>query len=146
MEPGVTSESPVIEITKGRILKYAELSKDFNPVHVDEAFAKSTPYGDIIAHGMLSLNVIWAALSELFGTMDYRRVKMNVRFSRPAKKGSKLRGTCMLTDVAEQENGDFSPLRICKVKVACRDETGADIISGEAIVTDTIDVSRTVRE
>ena len=40
------------------ILAYAELTGDFNPIHVDPEFAAKTPMGGVIAHGTLSLNLI----------------------------------------------------------------------------------------
>jgi acyl dehydratase len=36
---------------------FAKLSGDFNPVHVDEAFASRTPFRGRIAHGMLVLSI-----------------------------------------------------------------------------------------
>ena len=43
-------------ITQQNINLYAEASQDFNPIHIDEEFAKKTPLGGTIAHGMLILS------------------------------------------------------------------------------------------
>lgn len=43
-----------ITVTEERIQRFAEASDDFNPVHMDEAFARRTPYRGRIAHGLLS--------------------------------------------------------------------------------------------
>jgi len=40
-------------ITQENINLYAEASGDFNPIHVDENYARQTPLGVTIAHGML---------------------------------------------------------------------------------------------
>lgn len=48
-------------ITETDIVNFAGLSGDFNPIHVDHAFAATTPFRRIIAHGMLS----WAVSSGL---------------------------------------------------------------------------------
>ncbi|HUH24207.1 MAG TPA: MaoC/PaaZ C-terminal domain-containing protein, partial [Brevundimonas sp.] len=50
---GMAAEK-VIHVTEERIQKFAEASDDFNPVHLDEAFASKTAYRGRIAHGLLS--------------------------------------------------------------------------------------------
>ena len=46
------------------VRRFAELTGDDNPLHVDPAFAESTPYKDIVVHGMLGASL----LSTLIGT------------------------------------------------------------------------------
>jgi 3-hydroxybutyryl-CoA dehydratase len=41
-------------VTDELIRQFAEISGDFNPIHLDEEFAKKTRFGRRIAHGMLS--------------------------------------------------------------------------------------------
>ena len=48
-------------VTQEQLARYAEASGDYNPLHLDPAFAAGTPYGRPIAHGMLVL----AFVSEL---------------------------------------------------------------------------------
>ncbi len=50
---GMVAEKRVI-VTEQRIQQFAEASDDFNPVHMDEAFASRTAYRGRIAHGLLS--------------------------------------------------------------------------------------------
>ena len=49
---GMTAEKTV-EMTEQRIQLFADASDDFNPVHMDEAFASKTAYRGRIAHGLL---------------------------------------------------------------------------------------------
>ncbi len=74
-----------LHVTKERILSYAKMSNDFNPIHVDEAFAETTQFGSIIAHGMLSLNLLWDLIIETFGEESLNALKMNIRFQKPVK-------------------------------------------------------------
>ena len=53
-------------ITKNDVLKFAEVTKDFNPAHFDEAYTKQTIFKKPIVHGML----IGALFSKIFG-LDY---------------------------------------------------------------------------
>jgi acyl dehydratase len=41
-------------VTEADVVTFAGLSGDFNPLHTDEEFGKTTPFGARIAHGMLS--------------------------------------------------------------------------------------------
>ncbi|MBU1384102.1 MAG: MaoC family dehydratase [Alphaproteobacteria bacterium] len=50
---GMTAEK-IIHVTEQRIQLFAEASDDFNPVHLDEAYAAKTAYRGRIAHGLLS--------------------------------------------------------------------------------------------
>ncbi|WP_159701727.1 MaoC/PaaZ C-terminal domain-containing protein [Arthrobacter sp. 18067] len=49
--------TPGRTITEADIIGFAGISGDFNPLHVDEHFARSTPFGGRIAHGLLVLSI-----------------------------------------------------------------------------------------
>ncbi|MFC7617967.1 MaoC/PaaZ C-terminal domain-containing protein [Actinokineospora soli] len=53
----VGDELPVIEVrlTRADLVRYAGASLDFNPIHVNERFAKAVGLPDVIAHGMLTM-------------------------------------------------------------------------------------------
>ena len=44
-------------ITEDLIGQFGEVSGDLNPLHFDESFAKASPFGKKIAHGLLGLSV-----------------------------------------------------------------------------------------
>ncbi len=50
---GMAAEK-IIHVSEERIQQFADASDDFNPVHMDEAFASKTAYRGRIAHGLLS--------------------------------------------------------------------------------------------
>ena len=47
------------------IVKFAGISGDYNPIHVDEEFARTTLYGERIAHGLLGLAVVSGLAAKL---------------------------------------------------------------------------------
>jgi acyl dehydratase len=47
--------SPELTVTEAMINSYAALTGDYTPVHVDEEYAKTTPFGTRVAHGLLGL-------------------------------------------------------------------------------------------
>jgi acyl dehydratase len=57
VEVGQEWESLGRTITETDIVNFAGLSGDFNPIHIDHEFAKTTPFRRPIAHGLLILSV-----------------------------------------------------------------------------------------
>lgn len=111
---------PAVSRSIGReeILAYAEITGDFNPVHVDEVFAAATPFGRPIAHGMLSLNLLWQSLRRGLGTMP---LTLDIRFVRPV-----LSGTRVTAGGTVREDGPGYDVWV-------RDEGGEPVIIGTAI-------------
>ena len=66
---------------------YADASGDHNPIHIDEAFAKTTPMGGTIAHGMLVLSFISEMMTAAFGERWLASGSLDVRFRAPARPG-----------------------------------------------------------
>lgn len=60
--PGVTigEESEVLSrrITVADVLGFADMTGDHEPIHVDEAFARTTPYGNRLVHGVLLVGMM----------------------------------------------------------------------------------------
>ena len=76
-----------LAITPEAIMTYAEITGDFNPLHVDPEFARNTPMGGIIAHGTLSLNLVWQALADAVDSATLARMALEVRFMKPVQVG-----------------------------------------------------------
>ena len=49
--------SPPYEVTEARVMAYADLTGDHTPVHTDEAYARTTPFGTRVAHGLFGLSI-----------------------------------------------------------------------------------------
>lgn len=54
---GDTCTSPTYDVTEARINAYAELTGDYTPVHIDEDYARKTPFGTRVAHGLFGLSI-----------------------------------------------------------------------------------------
>jgi 3-hydroxybutyryl-CoA dehydratase len=63
IEPGQVYESRR-SFTQEDFDRFAELSGDDNPIHVDPAFAANTHFGGTVSHGMLLYSVLSAALKQ----------------------------------------------------------------------------------
>ena len=82
--PELVTVSRTIDRTAIRL--YAEVTDDFNPIHVDPEFAATTPMRGIIAHGMLSLNLVWQSLRATYGAAAAEGATLDVRFVRPVRE------------------------------------------------------------
>lgn len=77
-------------VTDLDIVRFAALSGDFNPLHLDDAYASTTAFGERIAHGLFSALLLTAAVATKLpgpGTI-YRGQEM--KFQRPVKIGDTL--------------------------------------------------------
>jgi acyl dehydratase len=57
LEVGVEVISPARTVTEADIVNFCGVSGDFNILHTDAEFAKKTPFGQRIAHGLLGLSI-----------------------------------------------------------------------------------------
>ena len=54
---GESCTSPAYEVTEARVMAYADLTGDHTPIHTDEAYARTTPFGTRVAHGLFGLSI-----------------------------------------------------------------------------------------
>jgi 3-hydroxybutyryl-CoA dehydratase len=79
-----------LQVTEAAIRAYAELTDDFNPIHVDAAFAAKTPMGRPIAHGTMSLCLLWQCLGKNFNAAELSALDLEVRFVKPVYIGDEV--------------------------------------------------------
>ncbi len=77
-------------VTREAIRLYAEITADDNPIHLDPDFAAKTEMGGIIAHGMLSLNLVWQALARTLGNAAIAGTELDVRFTKPVRENDRV--------------------------------------------------------
>ncbi|MCC5808907.1 MAG: MaoC family dehydratase [Ectothiorhodospiraceae bacterium] len=99
------TETQAIQRTLSRddVLNYAELTDDFNPIHVDEEFAATTPFGGPIVHGTLTLTLVWDLLAALYPKRSLAGMKVSVRFTAPVMVGETV--TAQLQESAADGGG-----------------------------------------
>ncbi len=79
-----------LKVTEAAIRAYAELTNDLNPIHLDAEFAARTPMGRPIAHGTMSLCLIWQCLGRNFTAKQLAAMELDVRFVKPVHIGDQL--------------------------------------------------------
>jgi acyl dehydratase len=117
-------------ITQETINQYAEVSRDFNPIHVDEDFARKTPLGGTIAHGMLILAYVSQMMTISFGQSWLSGGKLSVRFKTPARPGDTITITGKVNKIEKHE-----AVTVVNCDVLCSNQKGEIVITGDARVT-----------
>ena len=85
-----TLQAARLTIDPALIQAYAELTNDHNPIHLDADFAARTPMGGVIAHGTLSLGLIWQSLQRTMGPGVLSGAQLDIRFVKPVRVGERL--------------------------------------------------------
>ena len=119
----------VKHLTQQKINLYAEASGDFNPIHVDEAFAAKTPLGGTIAHGMLILAYASEMMTKAFGDSWLEGGRLSVRFKAPARPQDTITTTGKIDSI---EYKDGVPCVNCSLE--CQNQNGDMIITGGAVI------------
>ena len=93
---------PSITITQAMIDAYAAISGDFNPVHVDPAFAAGTPFGQTIAHGCIPMEPIFQLVQGRLGAAVLPQgTGMTLRYLRPCHPDDTI-GIAVTADCPEE--------------------------------------------
>ena len=112
------------------INRYAEASGDFNPIHVDEAFARRTPLKGTVAHGMMLLAYVSQMMQRSFGSCWAEGGKLKARFKLPARPGDTLTLSGKVQRL-EQTRDDGARL---ECEYSCLNQDGEPLVLGEAWV------------
>jgi 3-hydroxybutyryl-CoA dehydratase len=114
-------------VTDELIRAFAELSGDFNPIHLDEEFAKTTRFGKRIAHGMLSGAFISAVLGYEFSERKIVYLSQTMRFTAPVYIGDTVTVTATVKHIREDKS-------IVTLDTICTNQNGETLVTGESKV------------
>ncbi len=89
LTPAAGSALPPLErhVTQATIDAYARASGDFNPIHVDPAFAAKGPFGRTIAHGLMTLAYVAEMLNAWSGGAFDAGGELDIAFIGPVFAG-----------------------------------------------------------
>ena len=115
------------QITDSVIRAFAELSGDFNPIHLDEEFAAKTRFGKRIAHGMISGALISAVLGYEFKERKIVYLSQTLKFTAPVFIGDTVTATATVSNIREDKP-------IVTLETICTNQNGETVVKGEAVV------------
>lgn len=107
------------QITDTVVRAFAELSGDYNPIHLDEEFAAKTRFKKRIAHGMIS-----AVLGYEFKERKVVYLSQTMKFIAPVFLDDTITATATVTKIREDKP-------IVTVETVCSNQNGETVVSGE---------------
>ena len=129
MQEGDTLPEIERTVTQERINAYADASGDFNPLHVDLDFARTTEFGGTVAHGMMVAATISEMMTSAFDRRWAEGGHLKLRFRAPVLPGETIRTSGRVTSVRE-----FDGVMEVVVAVEVQKPDGQAAIAGEASV------------
>ncbi|HEX5965178.1 MAG TPA: MaoC family dehydratase [Pyrinomonadaceae bacterium] len=123
---GETAEA-TRKIEQSDIDRFAEITGDHNPVHVDEVFAQQTRFGRRIAHGMLTASLISSVLANKLPGEGSVYLGQTLQFVAPVFPGDEVTARVTVKEVRDDKP-------IVKLETICVNQRGETVIRGEATV------------
>lgn len=136
LQTGMTVEIPSAVIQKEKMLAFAK-EYDHIPLHTDEEYAKNTPFGRLIAPGVMSFMSVWAKYLEVdfFGTELLAGKSTKIEWMKPVYADDVLCGKATITKLVKRnaknglvevtieaynQNGELVLTDVTEAVVKCR--------------------------
>ncbi|MEC7941168.1 MAG: MaoC family dehydratase [Pseudomonadota bacterium] len=128
MKPEI-GQTATIEKTldKQVVVAFASVSEDYNPIHLDEDFAKTTQFERPIVHGMLASSLISGLLASKVPGAGSIYLGQSLKFLRPIFVGETVTAKVEVTSVREDK-----PIAVISTQVL--NANGEVAVDGEATV------------
>lgn len=80
------------------VLQFAEISRDYNPIHFDPRFSKVKKIDGLICHGLLVASLI----TEIGGQIGWLASGMTLQFKKPVYIGDTIRCDFTITEIDDR--------------------------------------------
>ena len=130
---GMTVEIAPAVIEKQKMLSFAH-TYDNIPLHTDEEYAKASPFGQLIAPGVMSFMTVWAKYLEVdfFGEELLAGKSTKTEWHKPVFANDMLHGKAVITNLVQrnERNG------LVEITIEAYNQSGVHVLSNvtEAIV------------
>lgn len=115
------------KIMEEDIVKFAEVSEDKNPVHLDENYAKKTIFKKRIVHGMLSASLISAVLGTKLPGEGSIYLKQSLKFVKPVFLNDTITAIVEIKQLYENKN-------IIVLTTVCKNQNNEIVLEGQATI------------
>lgn len=112
--------------TAADVTLFAGVSLDTNPLHMSDAFAKKSIFGQRIVHGMLTASLISATIVAMIGEGAIY-LGQELKFVAPVFLGDTITAELEVLELREDK-------KIVKLGTTCYKEDGKAVITGSAVV------------
>jgi len=115
-------------VTETDIYLYAGITGDFNPAHVNEAYAKNTFFKTRIAHGMLTAGFISAIIANQLPGPGTIYLKQELSFLAPVRIGDTVTARVEVVELNVEKN------RV-RLKTSCTNQDSVTVLEGIGLVS-----------
>ena len=112
-------------ITESDIELFARVTGDFNPVHLDQAYAEKTMFKGRIAHGLLSVGLLSSILGNVLPGYGTIYLSQEVKFLTPVRIGDTITARVEVIELIPEKNR-------AKFRTTCINQDGKMVIDGVA--------------
>ncbi len=123
---GQTHEHSVV-ISEEMIRLFAEATGDFNPIHLDEDFARSSAFERRVAHGLLTAGVMSGVLGTRFPGLGTIYLSQTLKFVKPVFIGDEITVRLKVLEIIPAKNR-------LRLETVCLNQDGEAVLVGEAVV------------
>lgn len=113
-------------VTEADIVNFAGVSGDFNPLHLNAEYAKTTMFKQRIAHGALVASYI-STIGAMFVGLGAIYISQFTKFLAPVKIGETITATMEVVELLPEKNR-------LRLHTYCVNQDGKTVIDGEAVV------------
>ena len=112
-------------ITEADIELFARATGDFNPVHLDQAYAEKTMFKGRIAHGLLSVGLLSSILGNILPGHGTIYLSQEVKFLAPVRIGDTITAGVEVIELISDKNR-------AKFRTTCMNQDGKLVVDGIA--------------
>jgi acyl dehydratase len=129
-ELGAVYDTQARTITEADVVTFAGLSGDYNPLHTDAETAKNTPFGERIAHGMLTVAIStgMANMTGLMAGTTIALMEQNIQYKGAVKFGDTVRLQMEVIEKRETSKPDRGIVKLAARVLNQRDELVVDMV------------------
>jgi acyl dehydratase len=121
--------SPGRTVTEADIVLFAGLSGDYNVLHTDAEYMRSSLFGERIAHGLLGLSIQYGLLTRTMPALaEAQLVALRWKFKGPIKIGDTVTARAR---IATRSDGDAPAFGLVGVSVQLVNQRGEVVQEGE---------------
>ena|SRR5687768_2980559 len=113
-------------VTESDVMMFANVTGDFNPVHIDAEAAAKSRFGGRIAHGMLSAGYISATIAGHLPGPGSIYLGQTLKFTAPVRFGDTVTTTVEVLELLSKNR--------VRLSTTCRNQDGQTVLEGEATV------------
>ncbi|MFT6030802.1 MAG: acyl dehydratase [Oleiphilaceae bacterium] len=113
--------------TEQDVNDFARLSGDFNPIHIDPEFAKTTVFGQRIVHGVLVSSLFSNLLAEKVPGKGSIYLGQTIKFKKPVFFDQTVTAKVEVINVREDKP-------VVTLSTICTNDQGEELITGEAVL------------